>query len=200
MKFLEFLKKTWKKKAGKIILIAVVLALVTALVAISAAMSKETIDLDLMYDTLEKSSELTTIKFHHESMVDFKDTGWSFINKGNFTMKFDSQVRIGIKLEDVEINIDKISKTIWLHIPKSEVFSVEVDHDTIKFYDEKFTLFNFDEKENNNEAISQAKEETIEYVENKMGILKVADEQAEILIKGLIGELVPKGYTIKKAD
>lgn len=200
MKFLEILKKTWKKKVGKIFLVAIVLAIVLAVVVISAAMSKETIDLDLMYDTLQKSSELTTIKFNHESMVDFKDSGWSFINKGNFTMKFDSQVRIGIKLEDVEINVDKITKTIWLHIPKSQVFSVEVDHDSIKFYDEKFTLFNFDAKENNNEAISQAIEETREYVENKMEILKVADEQAETLIKGLIGELVPRGYTIKKAN
>ncbi len=200
MKFLEFLKKTWKKKIGKVLLIAVPLVLVISVVAISAAMSKETVDLDLMYDTLQKSSELTTVKFNHESMVDFKDSGWSFINKGNFTMKFDATVRIGVDLKKVEINADKLTKTIWLHIPKAEVFSVEIDHDTIKFYDEKFVLFNTDAKENNNEAISQAKEQTIEHIKSKMGILEIADSQAELLIKGLIGDLVPKGYTIKRAD
>ncbi len=199
MKFLEFLKRTLKKKLGKILLVAVPLVLVISVIAISAALKKDTIDLDLMYDTLERSSELTTIKFNHEGMVDFKDSGWSFINKGNFTMKFNATVRIGVDLKEIEINPDKVTRTIWLHIPDAKVFSVEIDHDSIKFYDEKFVLFNTDAKENNNEAISQAKKETIERIENKMGILSVADEQAELLIKGLIGDLVPKEYKIKKA-
>jgi hypothetical protein len=66
----------------------------------------------------------------------------------------------------------------------------------IKYFDEKFSLFNVDAKEDANKANALAEEEAKKELAG-MGILEMANEQAEALIKGLIQDVVPKNYEIK---
>ena len=67
---------------------------------------------------------------------------------------------------------------------------------TIKYFDEKFALFNVDEKEDANKAVvlaeNSVKEEAI-----KTGILELADKQSATLIEGLLSKAIPEGYTLK---
>ena len=73
---------------------------------------------------------------------------------------------------------------------------VKVNMDSIKYFDEKFALLNVDYKEDANRATSLAEKEAVTELED-MGILKMADEQAEALIKGLIQDVIPRNYKIQ---
>ncbi len=145
---------------------------------------------------LVKSSELTTAKLNYKGIEEYKDSGIRFINKSNFTMVYDATVRIGIDIEKVVVTADDKAQKIYIEIPKAEVQDVNIDTSTIKYYDEKFSLFNSDTKEDNNRAIAFAKEHAKENAAS-MGILEYADEQAEYLIKGILSNAIPTGYKIE---
>ena len=142
---------------------------------------------------LEKSSELITAKFNYTGMSEYEDTGIPIINKSDFVMVYKATARAGIDIKKVDVKIDNYKKIIYLTIPKAEVLDVKVDISSIKYFDEKFALLNINEKEDNNKAIALAEEAAKEEIKN-IGVLEMADGQAETLIKGILEDAVPKNY------
>lgn len=161
-------------------------------------------DIDVTYlnTALKEASELTTAKLKINGLVDFKDSGVIILNKSDFTMKYTADISAGIDMSKVEIkkdDVDHENKKIIVKIPKATVFKPNVYHgdDYIKFYGEKFALFNVNEKEDLSRALSMAegdaKDEAV-----KNGLLELADKQSEALIKGILSDAVsPTGYTIE---
>ena len=76
------------------------------------------------------------------------------------------------------------------------MLDVKVDRENIQYFDETFSLFNPDQKEDADRAVSLAEQQTKEEL-IAMGNLKMADTQAVALIKGLLINAIPKGYTIE---
>ena len=161
-------------------------------------------DIDVTYlnTALKEASELTTAKLKINGLVDFKDTGIKILNKADFTMKYTADISAGIDMSKVSIKEDDINhenKTITVKIPKATVFKPNVYHGSeyIKFYDEKFALFNVNEKEDLSEALALAeKDAEKEAVQN--GLLQLADEHSETLIKGILSDTInPFGYSVK---
>lgn len=195
-KIKKVLVKFLKTKIGKIACAIVALVLVITIVAIISYEPGQKIDVTPMIVTLEKSSELTTAKLNFTTMSEFKDSGIAFINKSNFKMVFEATARIGIDVKEVEINADDLNHIIWITIPKAKILDIKINSNSIKYFDEKFSLFNLNAKEDANKANSLAEEEAKKEL-NGMGVLTMADDQSEALIKGLIQDLVPDNYTIK---
>lgn len=161
-------------------------------------------DIDVTYlnTALKEASELTTAKLKINGLVDFKDTGIIILNKSDFTMKYTADISAGIDMSKVKIkndDVDHENKKIIVKIPKTTVFKPNVYHGDkyIKFYDEKFALFNVNEKEDLSRALAMAEEEAKkEAVKN--GLLELADKQSETLIKGILSDAVsPTGYTVE---
>lgn len=161
-------------------------------------------DIDVTYlnTALKEASELTTAKLKINGLVDFKDTGIIILNKSDFTMKYTADISAGIDMSKVEIkndDIDHENKKIIVEIPKAIVFKPNVYHGDkyIKFYDEKFALFNVNEKEDLSRALAMAeKDAESEAVEN--GLLELADKQSETLVKGILSDAVSQfGYSIE---
>jgi len=73
---------------------------------------------------------------------------------------------------------------------------VKVDPASIEYFDENFSLLNLDEKEDGNMAQVLAEKDAFEEASN-MGILGLADQQSEALIKGILEGAVPKDYELK---
>ena len=153
------------------------------------------VDTTYLIGMIQESSELTTAKLTYTGMSEFEDTGVGFINKSNFTMVYEATARIGIDVKEVKVKADDINKQILVSVPQASVQEVHVDTQSIKYFDEKFALFNVDQKEDSNEAIALAEEKArIEIQE--MGVLEMADTQAASLIKGILANAIPDGYTI----
>ena len=160
----------------RIEIIAVILAVVIAAVCIFPMLhnDEKSVDTAYMVSLLSESSELTTAKLHYTGMSEFKDTGIAFLNKANFTMVYEATARIGIDVEQVKVRADDVNKVIHVTVPAASVQEVHVDTSTIKYFDEKFALFNLDEKEDSNEAIALIEQEALDEIGN-MGVLEMAD-------------------------
>lgn len=192
----EIVKKMFKSKVGTIVGLSVIgLTIVLVIMAINYN-DKEKVDTEYLFTKLTKASELTTAKLEYTGFSEYKDKGIAILNRSDFLMVYTANARAGIDVKEVKITSDDLSKVIWITIPKAKILSVNVDPKNIKYYDEKFSLFNFNQKEDSDRAQALAEEEAKKELA-KMGILKMADEQAETLIKGLLIDAIPKGYEIK---
>lgn len=197
MKIKELGSKILKNKIGRIVCLILAVIIVVTIVFISSYNPKQKlVDPTYIIAKLEKSSELTTAKLNFTGMSEFKDSGIAFISKSDFIMVYEATARAGIDVKDIKVEADDINQIVWLTLPKAEILDVKVDMNKIKYFDEKFSLFNVDAKEDANKANALAEEEAKKELAS-MGILEMANDQAEALIKGLIQDVVPEGYEIK---
>ena len=192
----EILWKILKNKIGRILSIILVAIIALGVVAVCLREPKHSLDMSSIIAKLEKSSELTTAKLTYTGMSEFKDSGITFINKADFIMVFEATARAGIDVKEVKVEADDTNRIVQITLPKAKVLDVKVNMDSIKYFNEKFALFNVDPKEDANKANALAEEAAKKEVA-EMGILEMADQQAEALITGLIQDAVPKDYVIK---
>lgn len=196
-KIFNFFTKTRKRKTISTIVTLVILAVIalgTFILLIYNFQAK--VDTEYLNALVSKSSELTTAKLNYTGMTKYTDEGISIINKADFTMVYKATVRAGINVDEVEITSDDDKKIIYVSIPKASVQEVKIDTSSIQFFDQGFALFNTDEKEDNNKAISLA-EDAAKKEAASMGVLELADEQSATLIKGILANAIPDGYIIE---
>lgn len=196
-KIKELIEKTKKLIKNNVKRTALIGGIVIVIIVCLCLYNKnEKIDNTYIIALLEKSSELTTAKLHYTGMSEFEDDGITFLNRSDFIMVYEATARAGIDVTEIEVVVDNFNNIVWLTIPDAKILDVKVDMDSIKYFDEKFSLFNFDSKEDANKANALAEEKAIEELES-MGILEMANTQAEALIKGLIQDVIPEEYEIK---
>jgi len=176
--------------------IILIMVLAGAYVRLFVFNDKAQISSEFINSTLSKASELTTAKLNTKGIYQYSDEGTPVISKADFIMVYRATVRAGIDVNEIKTTVDNDKRIVWLTIPDAVIQEVKVDPASIKYYDEKFTLFNLDEKEDANKAQKKAEEDASEEAYN-MGILELADKQSEALIKGILEDAIPKDYEIK---
>lgn len=187
------IKKFFKNKIVRIVALALIVLVIIFLITYNP---KEDLDTTYIIAKLEKASELTTAKLTYNGFSKYTDNGITIINKADFLMVYTATARAGIDIKEVKVTSNNITKTVLISIPKAKILEVKVDPKSIKYYDEKFALFNFDAKEDANKAQAMAEDKAKEDLKS-MGILEMADSQSEALIKGIIQDLIPQGYKLK---
>ena len=193
-KFVEFLKNP-KKMVLAVASVIVLIALIAGISVAAALSRKPEFTASTLYPTLELVGELTTAKLRFSGHKEYKDSGIPIFNKSDFLMVYSATLRAGIDIEKVEIDVNDLTKTITVTLPAAEIQEVKIEPESIKYYDEKFSLFNFDAKEDSDKAEKLAEEEAI-IEAGKTGILEHADKHAETLIKNLFQDLIPEDYTL----
>lgn len=196
MKVKEFAKKILTSKKHAIIFFTVSAILLVALFCLVTYNRTPQADTTSMNKLLREASDLTTAELRLTNITKFEDEGIKFLNRSDFIMVYEATVWAGIDVEKVEIIPNHSTKVIEVNIPKATIQNVKVDSSTIEYFDEGFSLFNPNEKEDNNAAIVKA-EEDIKEDALKSGILELADKQSATLIEGLLAKAVPAGYTLE---
>ncbi len=192
-------KNNKNKKSLKARLIGygvLVVILAVGIIILQGLNVKPKTDTEYLNALVKESSELTTAKLNYTGMTEFKDKGVKFINRADFTMVYKATLRAGVDVKSINITADDDNQIIYVTIPKATIQDIKVKPGSIKYYDEEVTLFNTDEKEDANKAQELAEKEALKEAKN-MGILKLADQQAEALIKGILANAIPEGYQIK---
>lgn len=190
---LSKLIKTNKLKFIFIILLIVII--VSIVVGFKTTKKKESADFTYLNQLLEKSSELTSAKLKITGIENYKDAGAMIINRSDFTMVYTATIRAGVELKEVKVEPNNITKEIIITIPKAKVFDCHVNQEDIKYFDEKFALFNVDSKEDANKACALAEQDGIKEAE-QTGILEFAETEAEYVIKDILTPALPKGYKL----
>jgi hypothetical protein len=182
-------------KKAKIIIGVAILVLIAGFV-IFGINRHASVDTVFSSQILTKSSELTTAKLKIQGISDYHDEGLYVLNRSDFTMRYCTTIRAGINLENVKIEADSFNKKIYITLPEAEIFEAKVDPNDIKFYGAGFALFNVDEKEDLARALAAAEKDAMEYAKTT-GILELANQQSETLVKGILANAIPSGYTIE---
>ena len=156
-------------------------------------------DTTLMVDALEKASDLVTAKLCITGYTEYEDGGIAWINKSSFKMVYEATIEAGIDISAVKINSDDFNKKIYISIAKPTIRSSHVNPSTIKYFDEKWSLLNWNEKEDANNAQAEA-EKQAKVQAKKTGVLQLAEKQSEVLIKGIIEFAKPEGYELVVVD
>lgn len=193
-------KKTIKLLKGlskKVKIIIGIFIIITICIFIILGVNRKSeVDTTFLTQILTKSSELTTAKLKITGLSEYHDEGVYIFNRSDFTMCYSTIIRAGINLKNVKIASDGVQKKIYITIPKAEIFEAKVDPNDIKFYGTGFALFNVNEKEDLSKALSLAEKDAMEYAKNT-GILELANQQSETLIKGILANAIPNGYTME---
>ena len=183
------------KSKLKFVLLAILL--IFAIIGIKNIIpKKEEIDVVFITNQLQKSSDLTSAQVKMTGVYNYVDDGIVVINRQNFIMVYDATVNAGIDLKQAKVKLNKVTKKVVVEIPKANILSVDVDTENIKYYNEAFTLFNFNKKEDANKATALAKKEAAIKAQD-IGVIELADSHAEAIIMGIIEPLIPDNYKVE---
>lgn len=178
-----------KKQFGKIFaVLAVAAILVLGILAgrYWEAGKKPELNSTAVTAQISELSQLSTAELAYRGLVRYSQGEITFLTKKEFTMIYDASVKAGVDLGQVQVDIKGSHITVTL--PKAEIQDITIDPNSLEFYDEKFALFNFQDREDTVEALQYAKEDVTEHVENT-DLLKTAEERAKTVITGLINSM-----------
>lgn len=100
---------------------------------------KTAVTSDTLFQQLRSVSQLTTVEYHYTNMGKFEKNadlnGWTIpLTKASFILAYDGKITAGVRLDDVQIDVQ--DKTITITLPPAEILSHEVDEASIEVYDE----------------------------------------------------------------
>ena len=194
-----------EKKKSRLGTVKVVAALALAVVLVLAGYGirgwaeslgepKVSLDAVTVTEQLENCQELATAKLEYRGLVTYEEGEIDWITKTGFTMIYDATVRAGVDLSEAEVSVDGADITIDL--PAASIQSVEVDADSLEFYDEKYALFNWQDREDTAAALELA-EDDAEAKAEEDGLVELAEEQAVETIETLFSPFTTDGsYTL----
>ena len=142
---------------------------------------------------LEKCSELVTAKVYYGDVIDFEAGEIPVISQNSFTMFYKATVSAGVDLSGVTPIIDDEARTITVVIPEATIQSVDVDEDSLAYYDEKTSLLNHNDLDTASDALAEAKADARKDVE-ELGLLDSAEEQAVEIIEGFLSPFTEDVY------
>ncbi len=143
----------------------------------------ESITSSLISERLSDCSDLTTCNLVYVDLVKYEQGTIPLVTKKAFSMIYSANIRAGIDLNEAEVKVNPTTVTVTL--PETVIQSIEVDTSSLRFYDEKLALFNWQNKEDIAAAIAAARKDA----ENNVNIEKLkiqARKQAETVVYKLI--------------
>ncbi|MDO4313853.1 MAG: DUF4230 domain-containing protein [Eubacteriales bacterium] len=134
-------------------------------------------------EKLIQCSLLTTARLEYRGLVQYSEGEIPLINKKGFSMIYDAQICAGIDLSQADIAVD--GDTIRITLPKPSIQSIEINPDTVEFYDEQYALFNWTNKEDVTTAMEYARQDAQVHADSSE-LLAQAKEQAHTVIETLL--------------
>lgn len=96
-------------------------------------------------------SELATLHHHYRKVANYQDAkkllvympDWR-INKSikEFSLIYEGDVKMGYDLADVKIEVDSVTRTIFIHLPEPKILSHSIDFESIQVLWERQGWFN----------------------------------------------------------
>lgn len=131
------------------------------------------------------ASDLITAKMSYNGLIESQDGVIPVITKKSFLMAFHATVSVGYNLSNASINVGDHS--VLIKMPALNDPDINVDTDSIRFYDLSSALFNWTTKEDGIDAVSVAKQKILE--SSELEELKVeSQKQAEFVIHQLLDD------------
>ncbi len=148
---------------------------------------KADIDTAFVSAKLENISELATAELEYTGLIVYSEGKIPFITQTGFNMIYSASVKAGVDLAEMEIEVTK--DRVIVRIPHAKILSIQVYNDSIEFYDEMHSLFNWSDKYDVKDAIAAA-EEDVAGKTQVYALKEKADEQTVEVIEGILSESI----------
>ena len=124
--------------------------------------------------------------------------GWKLpLTHSKYIFSYDGIIKAGIDFADVDVQVNEITKTIYVTLPEIKVLSNEIGEDSLRVYDESMSIFTPLTLEAVNTAQDDLKKEA-ETTAIENGLFDNARMNAETLVRGfLAGVYDLTSYTMK---
>lgn len=160
------------------------------------------VSIDLIKSEIHDIGELASIEYFYTNAGKFEDLNKLFgvnvpFTTKSFIAKWDGEIKAGIKLDKIIVEVKDANKEIIIHMPKSEIISHEIDNESIETLDEKDGLFN-PVKVDDIRNFDKISKEEMEARAIENGLLIKASKNATEIIEKLINNDVvqEQGYVI----
>lgn len=113
-------------------------------------------------------------------------------------MVYTANFKAGVKVKDIKVQVNQDQVTVTL--PQSQLLDKKIDPSSIKFYDQSYALFNWNQKEDITKA-EQAALKKATGVAKKSDLLARSQKNAKKLIRQLLqGTLDGRKLVIKTEE
>lgn len=138
---------------------------------------------------ISELSELSTAQLEYRGLVRYSEGEIPLLTKKEFTMIYDASVKAGVDLSEVTVTVN--GNQVTVHLPAARIQNITIDPDSLEFYDEKFALFNFQNRTDTVTALQYAEDDVKDWVQ-ETDLLASADEKAQSLITGFLNSVWKK--------
>ncbi len=132
---------------------------------------------------LANCSKLTTAELTYNGLVRFSEGDIPLINQNSFSMIYTATATAGIDISKAESTVTDTE--IIITLPPCEVQEINVNPDSLEFFDEKTSLFNPSKKTDVVTAIQYA-ENDVKTKADLDSLINRAKSQTELIINGII--------------
>ncbi len=148
-------------------------------------------DSTTVFSKISHIQELSTVKYNYTGVIGYKDAVKIFkmnipLTEKYFLVKYNGYLKAGVDFDRIVVNVEE--EKIHVSIPRARIFDIVIDENSITVYNESDNAFNPIKISDYNQALSKEKE-TMRRDAIKQGILKDANQHAEIAIKSLLEEM-----------
>lgn len=163
-------------------ILSVVLAAVCALLGarIAQTSAQPSIDETVVTKQLKACSDLATSKMMYRGLVTYTSGNIELWDKKSFQMIYDAEIKAGVDMSEADVSMD--GKRIEISLPAATIQDVSIDPDSVKIYDQKYSLLNWSDRSDTSAAMSEAKADAREAAE-KSDMAGQADTQARAIVK-----------------
>ena len=190
-----------KEKLIIIIAIAAALSLFLAGFLTASLLSKKTepkvtVSATAIEERISQCSKLTTAQLDYRGLIRYTEGEIPFINQKSFSMVYVAHVTAGIDLSKAQVEVSQDRVTITL--PAAVMQEVVIDPDSIEFYDETASLFNWTKREDVTKAMEYAEQDAMNKIEESE-LLAQAASQAEMVLRTLLAPITEDedSYTLE---
>ena len=165
-----------------LVTLSVILATVCELLGAKVAESarQPSIDETTVTTQLKSCSDLATSKMMYRGLLTYESGNIDLWDKKSFNMIYDADIKAGVDMAKAKVSMD--GKKIDIVLPQAKIQDVSVDPDSVKIYDQKYSLLNWTDRSDTSTAMSKAKQDARKAAEQS-DIVKQANEQARKIVK-----------------
>lgn len=163
------------------------------------------INLDIIHSKIKSVAELATFEYLFTDAAEFSDSkqikNWNIpFTEKSFILRWDGEIKAGVDLEQVNIEVNKEEKTILVTLPAAKILSYSIDSDSVEVLNEKDNIFN-NISVNDKVKFDAKTEEAMKKRAVENGLLEKAQKNAEDILERLIQSdpAVDGNYTIEFA-
>lgn len=172
-------------------LITTVVLAVLLLINRSGKEEGRSYDSSTVFSKISHIQELSTVKYNYTGVIGYKDAKKFFninipLTVKFFLVKYNGYLKAGVDFDKILVDVD--DDKVRVSIPRARIFDIVIDENSITVYNESDNGFNPIKISDYNQALAKEKE-TMRRDAIKQGILKDANQHAELAIKSMLKEM-----------